>query len=109
MGLKLQRYSGIIAGIIILQHPLWSAILYRRRWSAAGLLRYRHGLHQPLPGFQGAGWGVCAGRAQHHLWPYLLANTLISTLSLPWVVAFLPHRRRGRHLEFVQSSRRPKA
>ncbi len=79
---------GIIAGIIILQHPLWSAILVPATlvW-LLGFFGLIMGAISIFQAFKGAGWGVgVLGVLSIIFGLYLLANTLISTLSLPWVV-----------------------
>jgi uncharacterized membrane protein HdeD (DUF308 family) len=79
---------GIIAGILILQHPLWSTLLVPATlvWLLGlfGLIMGGIGIFQA---FKGAGWGVgLLGALSIFFGLYLLANTFISTLSLPWVV-----------------------
>ncbi len=79
---------GIIAGIIILQHPLWSAILVPATlvW-LLGFFGVVMGCISLFQAFKGAGWGVgVLGVLSIIFGLYLLANTLISTLSLPWVL-----------------------
>jgi uncharacterized membrane protein HdeD (DUF308 family) len=79
---------GIIAGIVILQHPLWSAILVPATlvW-LLGFFGIVMGCISLFQAFKGAGWGVgILGVLSIIFGLYLLANTLISTLSLPWVV-----------------------
>ena len=79
---------GIIAGVVILQHPLWSAILVPATlvW-LLGFFGIIMGGISIFQTFKGAGWGVgILGVLSIIFGLYLLANTLISTLSLPWVV-----------------------
>ena len=79
---------GIIAGVIILQHPLWSAILVPATlvW-LLGFFGIIMGFISIFQAFKGAGWGVgLLGVLSIIFGLYLLANTFISTLSLPWVV-----------------------
>ena len=79
---------GIIAGILILQHPLWSAILVPATlvW-LLGFFGIIMGVISLFQAFTGAGWGVgVLGVLSIIFGLYLLANTLISTLSVPWVV-----------------------
>ena len=79
---------GIIAGILILQHPLWSALLVPATlvW-LLGFFGIIMGCISLFQAFKGAGWGVgVLGVLSIIFGLYLLANTLISTLSLPWVV-----------------------
>lgn len=79
---------GIIAGIIILQHPLWSALLVPATlvW-VLGFLGIIMGGVSVFQAFKGAGWGMgVLGVLSIIFGLYLLANTLSSTLSLPWVV-----------------------
>ena len=79
---------GIIAGIIILQHPLWSALLVPATlvW-LLGFFGVIMGCISIFRAFKGAGWGVgILGVLSIIFGLYLLANTFVSTLSLPWVV-----------------------
>jgi uncharacterized membrane protein HdeD (DUF308 family) len=85
---------GIIAGLLILQHPLWSAIL------VPGVMVWILGIYAMVAGivgivraFQGAGWGVgVLGVAAILLGIFFLANTLISAallVSLSALVAII--------------------
>jgi uncharacterized membrane protein HdeD (DUF308 family) len=79
---------GIIAGIVILQHPIWSAFLVPATlvW-VLGFLGIVMGVISLFQAFKGAGWAVgLLGGLSILFGLYLLANTFISTLSLPWVV-----------------------
>lgn len=79
---------GIIAGILILQHPLWSTLLVPATlvW-LLGIFGIVMGCISLFQAFKGAGWGVgILGVLSIIFGLYLLANTFISTLSLPWVV-----------------------
>ena len=79
---------GIIAGIIILQHPLWSAILVPAVlvWLLGffGIVMVCISISRA---FTGAGWGVgILGVLSVIFGVYLLMNTLASTLAVPWVL-----------------------
>ena len=79
---------GIVAGILILQHPLWSAILVPATlvW-LLGFFGIIMGAISIFQAFKGAGWGVgILGVLSIVFGLYLLANTFIATLSLPWVL-----------------------
>jgi uncharacterized membrane protein HdeD (DUF308 family) len=79
---------GIIAGIVILQHPLWSTLLVPATlvW-VLGFLGLVMGGISLFQAFKGAGWGVgILGVLSIVFGLYLLANTFIATLSLPWVL-----------------------
>ncbi len=79
---------GIIAGLLILNHPLWATLLVPATlvWllGIMGLVMGGISLYQA---FKGAGWGVgILGGLSILFGLYLLANTLISTLAFPWVL-----------------------
>jgi uncharacterized membrane protein HdeD (DUF308 family) len=79
---------GIIAGIVILEYPLISTLIIPATiilmLGIAGLFMGGISLFQA---FKGGGWGVgVLGVLSIIFGLYLLANTLVSTLSLPWVV-----------------------
>ncbi len=79
---------GIIAGIVILQHPLWSTLLVPATlvW-ILGFMGVIMGGISLFQAFKGAGWGVgILGVLSIVFGLYLLANTFVATLSLPWVL-----------------------
>ncbi len=82
---------GIIAGMVILNHPLWATILVPATlvW-LLGIFGIVMGIISLVQAFKGAGWGVgVLGALSIFFGLYLLGNTLISTLSLPWVLGIL--------------------
>jgi uncharacterized membrane protein HdeD (DUF308 family) len=79
---------GIIAGIVILDHPLWATLLVPATlvW-LLGFFGIIMGGISIFQAFKGGGWGVgLLGGLSIIFGLYLLANTFISTLSFPWVL-----------------------
>jgi len=79
---------GVIAGILILNHPLWAALLVPATlvW-LLGIFGIVMGCISLFQAFKGAGWGVGAlGVLSIIFGIYLVANTLVSTLAVPWVL-----------------------
>ena len=79
---------GIIAGIIVIQHPFWSAVLIPATVviiiGVEGLIMGIIGLIQA---FQGAGWGAgILGALSILLGLVLIFNPLIGAATLPWVL-----------------------
>jgi uncharacterized membrane protein HdeD (DUF308 family)/predicted flap endonuclease-1-like 5' DNA nuclease len=79
---------GIIAGIIILRHPLWSALLVPATLVILlGLLGITIGIIKLIQAFQGEGWGVgILGALSIILGIILMGNVLIASLTLPPVL-----------------------
>jgi uncharacterized membrane protein HdeD (DUF308 family) len=82
---------GIIAGIIVLRHPVWSPFVVGATLiiilGIQGIIYGGIGLFQA---FKGAGWGVgILGAVSIVFGIYLLANLQAATLVLPWVVGVL--------------------
>jgi uncharacterized membrane protein HdeD (DUF308 family) len=82
---------GIIAGIIVIQHPVWSPVIVGSTLvillGIQGIIYGGVGLFQA---FKGAGWGAgILGGISILFGIYLLANIGAATLVLPWVVAVL--------------------
>ena len=82
---------GIIAGIIVLRHPVWSPFVVGATLiiilGIQGIVYGGIGLFQA---FKGAGWGVgILGAISILFGIYLLANIQAATLVLPWVVGIL--------------------
>lgn len=82
---------GIIAGVVVLQHPIWSPFIIGATLviilGIQGLIYGGIGVYQA---FKGAGWGSAILGAISILFGiYLLANIGASTLVLPWVVGIL--------------------
>jgi uncharacterized membrane protein HdeD (DUF308 family) len=79
---------GIIAGLVILDHPLWATLLVPATlvW-LLGFFGIIMGGISIFQAFKGAGWATgLLGVLSIIFGLYLLANTFISTLSLPWVL-----------------------
>lgn len=79
---------GIIAGIIVIQHPLVSTIVVPTItvW-LIGLLGIVIGVISIIQAFQGGGWGVgILGVLSILFGIVLVANPLIGALALPWVL-----------------------
>lgn len=78
---------GILAGIIVVQHPLWSPVVLGSTLiiilGIEGIIYGGIGLYQA---FKGAGWGAGILGALSILFGiYFLANIGQATLVLPWV------------------------
>jgi uncharacterized membrane protein HdeD (DUF308 family) len=79
-GLKLVIGTlGVIAGILVLQHPLWSAVTVATTMVVVlGFYCLVKGIFMLLRGFGGEGWGVgILGVVVFLIGIFLLANTLI--------------------------------
>ena len=82
---------GILAGIIVLRHPVWSPFVVGATlviiMGIQGIIYGGIGIFQA---FKGAGWGVgILGAISILFGIYLLANIGAATLVLPWVVGVL--------------------
>jgi uncharacterized membrane protein HdeD (DUF308 family) len=79
---------GIIAGIIILQHPIWSPLVVGSVLVIVlGIQGIIVGLIQLIHAFKGAGWGVgLLGVLSIIIGIILLANIWAFTLALPLVI-----------------------
>ena len=82
---------GIIAGIIILQHPLWSTVVVGATLiiilGIQGIVFGGIGVYQA---FKGAGWGTgILGAVSVIFGLYLLLNIGQATFVLPWVLGIL--------------------
>jgi uncharacterized membrane protein HdeD (DUF308 family) len=79
---------GIIAGILILQHPWWAAILVPTTliW-VMGFFGIFIGIVGLVQAFQGAGWGAgILGALSIIFGIILIANPLVAAIGLPFVV-----------------------
>jgi uncharacterized membrane protein HdeD (DUF308 family) len=79
---------GILAGIVVLNHPLWSPLVVGATiviiLGIQGIIYGGIGLYQA---FKGAGWGAGILAALSILFGIvLLANVWVATFSLPWVI-----------------------
>jgi uncharacterized membrane protein HdeD (DUF308 family) len=82
---------GIIAGMIIIQHPLWSPILLTSVLVIIlGIEGIIIGIINLIQAFKGGGWGVGILGALSILFGIvLLANVMLATFSVPWVLGVL--------------------
>jgi uncharacterized membrane protein HdeD (DUF308 family) len=82
---------GIVAGIIVVQHPVWSPLVIGATLviilGIQGLINGGISIYQA---FKGAGWGVGLLGALSVLFGILLlANVWMFAFSLPWVIGIL--------------------
>lgn len=82
---------GILAGIVILQHPLLSPFMVGSVLIIVlGIQGIIVGIVGLIQAFQGAGWGAgILGAVSVIIGIWLLANIGAATLALPWAVALL--------------------
>jgi uncharacterized membrane protein HdeD (DUF308 family)/predicted flap endonuclease-1-like 5' DNA nuclease len=82
---------GIIAGILILNHPLWSSvILANTTIIILGFAGIIIGIMNIVQAFRGAGWGAgLLGVVIFLLGLALLANNWLFAFSLPWTLGVL--------------------
>lgn len=82
---------GIVAGIVVLNHPLWSALLAPAILVVLlGVLGTLIGIIYLVQAFQGEGWGIgLLGVLSVVLGLYLAFNPLSATLALPSVIGAL--------------------
>ena len=82
---------GILAGIVILQHPLWSPLVVGSALVIIlGIQGLIIGVVEIIQAFQGAGWGsAILGILSVIIGIWLLANIGAATLALPWAVGIL--------------------
>jgi uncharacterized membrane protein HdeD (DUF308 family) len=82
---------GIIAGLLVLQHPLWSAILVPSVVAVmVGILGMIMGVFALIQAFQGGGWGAGILGVLGVLFGLVLfANPLAAAVGLVWSVSFL--------------------
>jgi uncharacterized membrane protein HdeD (DUF308 family) len=91
-GLKLlSGILGIIAGLAIIRHPLWSAILVPGTLIiVVGGLGLAYGLLEAIRAFAARRWsGVVLGGAVALLGLAFVMNPLVGIAALPWVFGFL--------------------
>lgn len=79
---------GIIAGIIIIQHPLWSTLLVPTTLVIIiGIDGIIIGVVSLIQAFRGGGWGVgVLGILSIIFGIILIANPIIGAATLPWVL-----------------------
>ena len=77
---------GILAGILVLQHPIWSGILVPVTLVLVlGIYGIIAGIIELIMAFQGGGWGVdILGAISILLGIIILGNRFLVTLSLPF-------------------------
>jgi predicted flap endonuclease-1-like 5' DNA nuclease len=82
---------GIIAGILVIQHPLWStAVAARSLIIVLGLFGILMGAVSVYQAFKGAGWGTgILGAVSVVLGLVLLGNAWEVSFALPWVLGIL--------------------
>lgn len=82
---------GIIAGILVIQHPMWSTLVVGATLIIIlGIQGLIYGGVSIYQAFKGAGWGVgILGVVSVIFGIYLLANIGASTFVLPWVLGIL--------------------
>ena len=80
---------GIIAGLIILNHPIWSPLIIGATLVIMlGVLGIVMGGISLVQAFRGGGWGTgILGAVSIVFGLYLLLNVGATTLALPWVLA----------------------
>jgi uncharacterized membrane protein HdeD (DUF308 family) len=91
-GLKLAiGILGILAGIVVLNHPLWSALLIPSYLVyVVGFLAIFQGAGGLIQMFRGDGWGAgILGILEIILGIVVLANPLIGVVALPFVLGVL--------------------
>jgi uncharacterized membrane protein HdeD (DUF308 family) len=81
---------GIILGIAVIQHPLWSAILVPTTLVlVVGFLGTAIGILQLISAFRGAGWGTgILGAFSIMLGLILMFNPLPGVIALPFILGF---------------------
>jgi uncharacterized membrane protein HdeD (DUF308 family) len=82
---------GILAGIVILQHPIWSPLVVGGTLVVIlGIEGLIYGGISVFQAFKGAGWGVgILGVISILFGILLLANVWVFTFSLPWAIGIL--------------------
>jgi uncharacterized membrane protein HdeD (DUF308 family)/predicted flap endonuclease-1-like 5' DNA nuclease len=82
---------GILAGILIVQNPLWSTLLVPTSLAIVlGVTGLIIGILQLMKALNGGGWGIgVLGVLSILLGLLLIARPAIAALSLPWVLGFL--------------------
>jgi uncharacterized membrane protein HdeD (DUF308 family) len=82
---------GIILGIAVIQHPLWSTILVPATMVlVVGFLGMSIGVLQLISAFRGAGWGTgILGAFSIMLGLILMFNPLPGVIALPFILGFL--------------------
>jgi uncharacterized membrane protein HdeD (DUF308 family) len=82
---------GILAGIVVINHPIWSPVIIGSTLIIIlGIQGIIVGGFRIFAAFKGAGWGsAILGAISLLLGIYLLANIGAATFVLPWIVGVL--------------------
>jgi len=82
---------GILAGIVIVDHPLWSTLIVPATFVIViAIFAIIIGVINLIHAFQGAGWGKAAlGALSILLGVVLLSRPLLATISLPLILGIL--------------------
>lgn len=82
---------GVLAGIVVLQHPLWSPLVIGSTIIIIlGFQGIFYGAIGLVQAFQGGGWGAAIlGVVSILFGLLLLTNVWIATISLPWTIGIL--------------------
>jgi len=82
---------GIIAGLFVLEYPLWSTVVVASTLTIMiGVWALMMGILYLIKGFQGEGvWSIILGIIDIVIGIWLLTNIGRATLSLPWAIGFL--------------------
>ena len=96
---------GIVAGLVVFRHPLWSSAVLGATLVAfmgiAGIIIGAIGIYQA---FKGAGWGTgILGAVSVLLGILLLANLWLFTFSLPWTDVELSAQAEVRHVAWLEA------
>lgn len=90
-GLKLfGGVLGIVAGVLIIQHPMWATVLVPTVVVLVlGIDGALIGSVDIVKAFQGGGWGIgILGVMSILIGLYLVFNPLSASIALPWALAF---------------------
>jgi uncharacterized membrane protein HdeD (DUF308 family)/predicted flap endonuclease-1-like 5' DNA nuclease len=82
---------GILAGILIIQNPLWSTLLVPATLAIVlGIIGMMIGILQLMEAFRGGGWGIgVLGGLSILLGLLLITRPVLVGLTLPWILGFL--------------------
>jgi uncharacterized membrane protein HdeD (DUF308 family) len=82
---------GIIAGIVVLQHPIWSTVIVPTYIIyIIGFIAIAEGVIELIAAFQGSGWGLgILGILRIVFGIILVSNPLLGVLALPIVLGAL--------------------
>ena len=79
---------GIVAGVLIIQHPLWSSFLVPTvTVIVLGVWGFIIGIINLIQAFKGGGWGIgILGALSIIFGIILLSSSFIAGLALPWIL-----------------------